>query len=240
MLWRPKMSATEVFHYQGQELSYFAHASRWKAYWASQISRWISGDVLEVGAGIGTNTLLLQNENVRSWHCVEPDSGLRSHLAGAVNHLPYCSTKTGTIRSVAGLQYNCILYIDVLEHIQADRDELCEAEKSLRPGGHLIVLSPAHQFLFSKFDAEIGHYRRYDKFSLRACSPPGCKLDALFYLDSAGILLSLANRILLRQSTPNLKQIQVWDRFFVPVSQRLDEMLAYTVGKTIVGVWTRR
>lgn len=234
------MATAEVFAYQGQELDLFAHAARWKNYWRSQIRRWISDDVLEIGAGIGANTALLQNENVRSWHCVEPDPELRDRLDGVISRLPVCSASTGTIRSVSGLHFDTILYIDVLEHIEADRAELSTAADLLRPGGHLIVLSPAHQFLFSKFDAEIGHWRRYNKASLRACSPAHLALERLFYLDSAGILISMANRLLLRQATPTLRQIQTWDRYVVPVSQALDVVLGHSIGKTIVGVWTRK
>ncbi|MFP5235404.1 MAG: class I SAM-dependent methyltransferase [Acidobacteriota bacterium] len=234
------MATAEVFAYQGQELDLFARAHRWKRYWCSRIRPWISGDVLEIGAGIGANTALLQNEHVRSWHCVEPDPELRSRLDAVISSLPTCSVSTGTIRSAFGRQFDTILYIDVLEHIEADHAELTTAADLLRPGGHLIVLSPAHQFLFSRFDDEIGHWRRYNKSSLRACGPADLELKRLFYLDSAGILLSLANRLLLRQATPTLNQIQAWDRFVVPVSQSLDAVLGYSIGKTIVGVWTRR
>ena len=41
--------------------------------------------------------------------------------------------------------FDCILYIDVLEHIENDRQELIEAKKRLKPGGRLIILAPAHQ-----------------------------------------------------------------------------------------------
>jgi SAM-dependent methyltransferase len=232
------MTASETFHYQGRELSVFAHAKRWKAYWASRIGKWVSGDVLEVGAGIGSNTPALQNETVRSWHCLEPDPELAAQLRAAAAAVPVCSTITGTIRGIRGMRFNSILYIDVLEHIARDREELGLAARLLAPGGHLVVLSPAHQFLFSEFDTEIGHYRRYSRASLRACSPRDCRPEALFHLDSAGILLSLANRLALRQSTPSLKQIRTWDKYAVPLSRVLDPLLAHRVGKTIVAVWT--
>ncbi|MEJ2010263.1 MAG: class I SAM-dependent methyltransferase, partial [Acidobacteriota bacterium] len=193
------MTRSEAFKYQGRELDIFAHATRWKAYWASRVIRWIRGDVLEVGAGLGANTILLQNSAVRTWHCLEPDPELGTRLNSAIDGLPACSASRGTVGSVAERQFDSILYLDVLEHIQADRDELAMAARLLRPGGHIVVLSPAHQFLFSKFDASIGHYRRYNRNSLLACSPADCQLEAMFYLDSAGVLLSLANRILLGQ-----------------------------------------
>ena len=230
---------TDNFEYQGRELDIFAHAKRWKAYWASQVARWIHGDVLEVGAGLGENTVLLQNERVRTWHCLEPDPGLAATMAATVAGIPNCSTSVGTIATLTGRQFDSILYIDVLEHIEADGDELASAANLLRPQGHLIVLSPAHQFLFSEFDAAIGHHRRYNKSLLRACTPTSCRVERMFYLDCAGTLLSCANRLLLRQSTPTLRQIETWDTYVIPVSKLLDPLLGYTIGKSIVAVWTR-
>jgi hypothetical protein len=101
------------------------------------------------------------------------------------------------------------------------------------------VLSPAHQFLFSKFDESIGHYRRYTKSSLRRLLPANCFQDALFYLDSVGMFASLANRLMLRQSLPTVAQIKTWDSYIIPISRGLDPLLGHTLGKTIVSVFTR-
>lgn len=234
------MTVSGVLQYQGRELELFAYAKRWKAYWASAISNWIHGDVLEVGAGLGTNTLLLQDGAVRSWHCVEPDPDLAARLASNIAHLPACTAIRGTIQSVSDKRFDSILYLDVLEHIEKDREELAMAARLLRPAGHIIVLSPAHQFLFSKFDSSIGHYRRYNRSSLLACSPATCRVEALFYLDCAGVFLSLTNRVMLRQRSPSLKQIQAWDKYAISISRVIDPAFGYRVGKTIVGVWTRR
>lgn len=232
------MTSELPFQYQGQELDIFAHARNWKAYWASQLNKWIKGDVLEVGAGLGANTAMLCKGSTRSWLCLEPDALLRQRLKENTAEVPACSISGGTIRDLANRRFDCILYIDVLEHIEADRIELAIAASLLRSGGHLIVLSPAHQFLFSRFDSTIGHYRRYSRRTLRACSPPDCKLESLFYLDSAGVLLSLANRIFLKQHSPSFRQIQTWDRYVIPISRLLDTAVRRSFGKTVVGVWT--
>ena len=71
----------------------------------------------------------------------------------------------------------------------------------------------------------------------RAIEPGGLRRERLTYLDSAGLVLSLGNRLLLRSGSPTVKQVKVWDRLFVPVSRVLDPLLGRTVGKSIVGVW---
>ena len=68
------------FAYQGEELYLFGEAIRWKRYWMSRIREFLEGDVLEVGAGIGTNTLLLCDKRYRRWVCLEPDATLAARL----------------------------------------------------------------------------------------------------------------------------------------------------------------
>ena len=80
---------------------------------------------------------------------------------------------------------DCILYLDVLEHIADDRAEMKRAAARLAPGGRLVVLAPAHQALFSVFDRAVGHHRRYDRKSLRALTLPELELRTLRYVDAA-------------------------------------------------------
>jgi hypothetical protein len=138
-------------------------------------------------------------------------------------------------------RFDTILYLDVLEHIEDDSAELVCAASNLNPGGHLIVLSPAHQFLFSPFDSAIGHFRRYSKTSLmRAASQTHLSPVKIAYLDAVGMLASAANSMLLNQAMPTERQILTWDRLLIPVSRLLDRGLGYRLGKSILGVWTSK
>jgi SAM-dependent methyltransferase len=229
----------DALHYVGNELELFSGAQRWKAYFSRSIAPWIRGDVLEVGAGIGANTRLLANERVKSWLCLEPDAALAEKLRAAVADLPRTSVSVGTTATLEPALFDTLLYIDVLEHIEDDRGELLRALGFLRAGGSLVVLCPAHQALYSEFDRAIGHFRRYDKTSLAACAPPGAEQRELYYLDSVGMLASLANRALLKQKQPTTQQILTWDRFMVPVSTVLDRALGRRLGKSVIGVWTK-
>jgi hypothetical protein len=58
-------------------------------------------------------------------------------------------------------------------------------------------------------------------------------------LDSAGLLASLANRLLLRSAMPSPEQIAFWDRVLVPISRVLDTLFGRRLGKTVVAVWSR-
>lgn len=230
--------STDAAHYIGTELELFSVATRWKAYWAKSVTPWVRGDVLEVGAGIGANTRVLQNDAVRSWHCLEPDAALADRARERVGELG-CRVIVGTTASGGLEQYDTLLYIDVLEHIEDDRGELVRAASLVRPGGHLVVLAPAHQALYSEFDRAIGHYRRYNLESLVACGPAGLEVAKAFYLDSVGMLASFANRALLKSERPSPSQIKTWDRLMVPLSRVLDPCLGRRVGKSVVVVWRK-
>jgi hypothetical protein len=151
-----------------------------------------------------------------------------------------CAVFHGTLQDLDSHDlYDTILYIDVLEHIESDHAEVQRAIQHLNPNGVLIVLSPAHQWLFTPFDQAIGHFRRYSKHMLKQIEPKDAVLERIIYLDSVGMLLSLGNKLLLKQSMPTVKQILFWDRWVVPVSKVLDRLLMFRVGKSIVGIWRK-
>jgi hypothetical protein len=168
-------------------------------------------------------------------------------LAGALQRSLAAGMSTGRCEVVTGTlaaldprdRFDSILYIDVLEHISDPKSELRLAAAHLAPGGALIVLAPAHQWLFSAFDLAIGHYRRYTTRTLAADVPDGLVKEKLVYLDSVGLLASLGNRALLGSSMPTERQIDFWDGVLVRCSMRLDRWLRYSIGKSVLGVWRR-
>src|SRR6478672_7490075 len=159
------------YTYVGQELEHFSRAKNWKSYFRSHIDPYLGDEVLEVGAGIGGTTRLLNRRMHRRWVCLEPDGQLAFRLreGQAVEPLGTadCQVVVGSLASqLHGQQFDSILYIDVLEHIEADREELQRASALLKPDGFLIVLSPSHQWLFTDFDRAVGHWRRYSRSTL--------------------------------------------------------------------------
>jgi len=231
------------YQYVGAELDLFAAATNWKSYFRSRIDPYLGPEVLEVGAGIGgTTRLLCRGERVR-WVCLEPDAGLASRLTESIRDgsLPACCEPVvGTLDSLPeDARFDTLLYIDVLEHIEDDAAELARAAARLKPGGHVVVLAPAHPWLFTPFDHALGHFRRYTRSSLAAITCPELELVKNIYLDSVGMLSSLGNRLVLNASVPTASQIAVWDKLMVPLSRVLDPLTAYSLGKSVLGCWRR-
>ena len=229
--------------YVGNELELFKNATVWKNYFGRIIKPYLKDTVLEVGAGIGGTTKYLCDGTQNKWMCLEPDPDLYRELEKKIQtqQLPDCCIcYKGITRDLPlNEKYDAIMYIDVIEHIEHDHDELAFAKTLLKDKGHLIVLVPAHQFLFSPFDKAIGHYRRYSKRRLRDAAPPELQLTNIRYLDSSGLLASLVNKFFLKQEYPTLRQINFWDKTMVPVSKITDRLTSYTIGKTVLGIWQK-
>jgi SAM-dependent methyltransferase len=227
--------------YVGSELELFANARNWKAYLELALRPYLLGSVLEVGAGLGGTTAALCRQSDSPWVCLEPDPSMCETIRGSIakRSLPErCSVRSGTIDAInASERFDAILYVDVLEHLHNDRVEVERAARHLSHGGKLIVVAPAHQWLFSPFDASIGHFRRYDRGSLRALFDGRFECNRLVYLDAVGLLASAGNRVFLRQGMPTSRQLAVWDRLMVPLSRLVDPVLGYSVGKTVLGIW---
>lgn len=68
---------------------------------------------------------------------------------------------------------------------------------------------------------------------------PGLRETKCIYLDSAGLLASLGNKLLLRSPIPSKAQIEFWDRAMVPISRCTDRALNHAIGKSILGLWQK-
>ena len=238
--------------YQGGELELFAKAYEWKDYWTKKISQFLLGRVVDVGSGIGGNTMfLLKNgHSITELTMIEPDKRLHDQIDLDILRQSSVTVQriNGTLGDSArqcllkrserdtGL-VDAILYADVLEHIEDDADELILARSILKPGGCIVVLAPAHNWLYSRFDESVGHFRRYDKKMMHSIAPNDAVLEKVFYLDSAGLSLSMLNKVVLAQSYPSKLQIMFWDKCIVRLSKILDKILGYRLGKSIIGIY---
>ena len=231
--------------YTGSELELFSKAVNWKKYFSSFIRPYLKGKTLEVGAGQGGTTEIF-SDIVRDneWLCLEPDKQLYDKLLSLkANNKSLSKSKTinGTLKDIpTKYRFDSILYIDVIEHIENASKELQLAQKYLIKGGFLIILVPAHNFLYSPFDKSIGHQLRYNKKSLKDIIPKVLHKVNLSYLDSAGLLASAMNKLVLKQNIPTEKQILFWDNNLIKISKSLDKILSFSIGKSLIGIWQKK
>ena len=230
--------------YQGDELELFAMATNWKRYFQEKLAPFLGRRVLEVGAGLGAVTRTLLPDRFEEWTCLEPDQELASQIPQNIAAHP-ARDRVKVVGGVtadlsAATNYDTVVYIDVLEHVEDDSAELHRAASLLESGGRCIVLSPAYPSLYTPFDAAIGHHRRYTARSLAAAAPATLEMERVFYLDSVGLLASVGNKLLLRQSLPTRSQILFWDRTLIPLSRMIDPLIGFRVGRSVIAVWRKR
>ena len=114
--------------------------------------------LLDVGGGNGLISNHLQNNEI---HCalLEP---AKEAIINAQNTGLKCLICSSLYEAkFKGDTWESIGIFDVLEHIEDDEIFLQEIHRVLKPNGRLFLSVPAYQALFSDFDREVGHFRRY-------------------------------------------------------------------------------
>ena len=124
--------------------------------------------VLEVGCGQGGFAARLARDY--DYVGVEPDA---TSCAVAQRRLKVAGGRgevregdLGALR--AGEVFDLVCAFEVIEHIEDDHAALAEWAGRLRPGGTMLLSTPAWQKRFGAADEMVGHHRRYDPPVLRA------------------------------------------------------------------------
>ena len=167
----------------------FEFAALWEAvnYRAAivrEFSPYLQGHLLEVGAGIGQMSReFLSSKRVGKITCVEPDKRFAAEHARL---LPEADLIVGTSADLPpGIRPDCIVSINVLEHIEHDAEEMSRYSTILRPsGGRLCILVPARPEIYAPLDRDFGHFRRYRKAELRArLEDSGFRVEQIFHFN---------------------------------------------------------
>ena len=220
--------------YPGAELDNFDKATIWRKYIFLLIKKFIRGSVLEVGAGIGSFTsnykdipsklTLSEIDNNNLYIIKEKFSNENINF-------------TNKVTKDLNEKFDTIMYLNVLEHIEKDKNEISQAFEKLNVNGYLIILVPAHNELYSNFDKAVGHFRRYKISFFKDIKIKDSKLINLIYLDALGYFLYFLNKIFFKEEVyPSKLKILIWDKIFTPLTFFLDKLLFYKFGKNILYV----
>lgn len=119
--------------------------------------------ILDVGCGTGGTMLALQQYG-KVWGidisklCIDycKKNGLKNVQIAGATKLPF---KENT--------FDIVLMLDVIEHVKNDNKAMAEAKRVLKPNGLLLITIPALPLVWSVYDTEQGHHKRYLANDLR-------------------------------------------------------------------------
>jgi len=135
---------------------------------------------------------------------------------------------------------DCIIAVNVLEHIEDDNYFIVQAREALLPEkGRLVLFVPALPSIYGTMDAAAGHFRRYTRQGIQQMVlRAGFKIKTLSYFNSLGVLpWYYQGRI---KKTEDLtdqglnQNILLYDRFGVPITRVLDVAFRGLLGQSLV------
>lgn len=144
-----------------QTLESMSQAVWYNRWTLNKFKKYLTGEILEVGCGIGNFTGSLTGYH-QVWAIdIDPNYIRKTKAHGGIK------VGLGNIETAkyffGNRQFDSVVCLNVLEHIDKDKLALKNLYRLLRKGGVLVLLVPAHPFLYGEIDKSIGHFRRYDK-----------------------------------------------------------------------------
>jgi SAM-dependent methyltransferase len=190
------------------------------------------GTILEFGAGTGFLAEIFRSRFEIEPECVELDPDLVSLIKSK-------KFKCFQFLKETPQNYSAIYTSNVLEHIEDDSAILKELFDALAKGGVIGIYVPAHPFLYSTMDKEIGHVRRYTRSELRnKVQAAGFSIESLTYDEFVGFFASIFVKIVGYKNGANLgskNSLLVYDKVVYPISRALDFLgVRYILGKNLI------
>jgi|LSQX01.2.fsa_nt_gb 2-polyprenyl-3-methyl-5-hydroxy-6-metoxy-1,4-benzoquinol methylase len=246
---RLKMSEIEGNSKYGTDtLEVISGANRFNRWMYETIKPHCSGEILEIGSGIG---------NISQFFIKE---GADISLSDIENsYFPRLKQKFGEFPNLKSMhrlnfsdknleknfpellnRFDTIFALNVVEHIPDDVQAMENAMKMLKPGGKIVILVPAIQWLYNEFDRQLEHQRRYSKKSLqKLLEGAGFSVIHRQYFNFIAIFgWFISGTILRKRIIPN-GQMRFYDAL-VPVWKRIDFFTRKLAGISVIQVGVKK
>ena len=224
--------------YEGWELNFFDNAKNFRKYQLDLIRDYLGESVLEIGPRNGSFSKECVLINTKKLTLSELDTVHFQKLKKEFNLVDNVTVVQKKINELDE-QFNTILYLDVLEHIDDHEQELKLALEKLKTGGFLVIISPAFQYLYSAFDHSIGHKRRYEKeFFLEFSKKNDINYEKIEYFDTIGYFFAVINKILNIKNSKINFGVKIWN-LLIPLSKILDKVFFNSFGKSLICIYKK-
>jgi SAM-dependent methyltransferase len=205
--------------------------------WILELIRpYLGNSVLEVGAGHGTFTRLLADHLTVT--ALEPSPLALPRLREAVGERSSVRIVEGDLYEVGpNVRTDSAIFLNVLEHIEDDHEALRQVGHILGLDGTVVVLAPALELLYSRFDAAVGHHRRYRRRELSALlDQTGFEVVECRYVNAPGAVAWLLYAKMLGRTPTRSGPALAYDRLMVPILRRLERRWTPPLGQSILAV----
>lgn len=243
-------SGKEDFYYkevdpEGHEtLRVISAARKFNKWTFDSISQFCSGEILEIGSGIGN----ISEHFIDHGHCITLSDirenyreSLRKNYGSKVGPEGIIELDlvepdfSNTYQNLKG-RFDTIFALNVVEHIEDDLLAIKNASTLLKPGGRLIILVPAFNSLYNSFDKHLMHFRRYTKSTLSELFMANeLKVLHSYYFNAAGIPGWYVSGRLQKHDTIPGGQMRLFNSL-VPVFRLIDLITFRKIGLSVVCV----
>lgn len=225
--------------YLSSELGPMAMAHNYYQWIMRQFRPHLGNVVCELGAGIGTFSSLLLEEDIHRLILVEPAHNLLARLRDRFGAEGRVQVVEGEVEAYVDRlregQVDTIVSVNVLEHIDDDRRTLATISRVLPSGGKLLLFVPALPELFGSLDETFGHRRRYRKAEIeeKVTKARFQVLDLKFTNSLGAASWFIAGRILkLRTVSPLM--VQHYDRWVIPIVKTIESCVTPPLGQNLI------
>jgi SAM-dependent methyltransferase len=149
--------------------------------------------ILEIGCGTGHNLKMLARFGRVDG--IEIDEAARAIASSRLGQ-QVIDSPLPELPGIEDRAYDMVAILDVLEHVEQDREALASIARKLRPGGTLLITVPAFPWMWSAHDEVNHHKRRYTRGTLRqVIADAGLKLEMMSWFNSLLFPLAAAARL---------------------------------------------
>ena len=213
-------------------------APRFNQWMYDCIKPFLGQRIAELGSGRGNLSKLLKQSGtvLLTDNRAEYLDGLSQrwgHLP-TVKVAPLDLQDSGDYQALTEFNADTVVCLNVLEHIEDDVFVLQRLSQTLPTGARLAFLVPFNPKLYSNFDRELGHFRRYQNGELEGkMKNAGFTVERQFYFNKAGVLAWWVGNTLCKQRTITPWQLKVYN-FLTPLFRVLDHVLPIAGLSTVV------
>lgn len=219
---------------QSEILEDLREATNWRAWLCDLVRPHLGDDPLEIGSGVGDYGHELAAALPR-FTVSEADPRRLALLRTRFADHPRVGVRELLAPILETGEHSAVVSFNVLEHISDDVGALASFAGLVRPGGRVVVVTPACQAAMSRFDREVGHVRRYSARSLRASAvAAGLDVVEIRHLNAPGLLAWFVMMKLLRGRPTAGAPLRLWDGRMIPLIRRLESRVPAPFGQTLV------